>query len=152
MVCKYAPHAATIIGTWSRGFLIAGVKSGQRGCSNLPFSDWGRQLQGFEMSRVFKDRNGKERTFKKFGWIGKGPDKYPATSGVYIMAREGHPIYIGQSEDLHKWLVPGHPKAECAANAGADAIYILEAPKAETEKIVQDLVYAYNPECNGAGK
>ena len=104
-----------------------------------------------ELIMTFKDKNGTEHRFKKFPMIGAGAT-YPATSGVYIMTKHEKPVYIGQSEDLSKWLVPGHKKEACAKKAGADAVYILEAPKSETEKIAQDLIYAYNPECNGEGK
>ena len=100
------------------------------------------------MSKMFDDSDGTSFMFRKYPMIGEGGE-YPETSGVYIMAKETAPVYIGQSENLKKWLVPGHKKLECAKKQGADAIYILEAPKEELEKRVRDLIYNYEPFCNG---
>ncbi len=104
------------------------------------------------MSQIFKDKNGMEFKFEKYGMFGQANSDYPAASGVYIMAKGDTPLYIGESEDLKKWLKPGHEKSECPIKAGADCIYICLFPKEENEKRVGDLIYAYNPPCNGRGK
>lgn len=104
------------------------------------------------MSEIFKDKNGMEFKFEKYGMMGQANSDYPAASGVYIMAKGTTPLYIGQSEDLKKWLIPGHKKSECPIKEGADCIYICLFPKEECEKRVEDLIYAYNPPCNGRDK
>ncbi len=64
------------------------------------------------MSQIFKDKNGMEFKFEKYGMFGQAISDYPAASGVYIMAKGDTPLYIGESEDLKKWLKHGHENSE----------------------------------------
>lgn len=100
---------------------------------------------------VFIGKSGKEYRY----WIYDLDDKFGSTPANYAFVREVNPgwfepIYIGQTQDIHRESFTSLPKWQCILKNHPTRLCVHRSSKNEAERIaeIDDLINRYHPSCN----
>ena len=88
-----------------------------------------------------------------------GTVQFSAVPGNYIYAARlssglWHPIYVGQTSNLHDRLVPSHDGWQCAQRHGVTHVHAHQNLAGESTRVREerDLIDRFQPPCNGTGR